>query len=86
MEGGSGSGCACCSCGCLVFFVVIIVAIVLIFAFFVPINQNYQYRIPDEFQEYYPDFNDGSGIPSGKRSVLPNYELSEPSAISYRSI
>lgn len=86
MEGGSGSGCACCSCGCLVFFVAIIVAIVLIFAFFVPINQNYQYRIPDEFQEYYPVFNDGSGIRSGKRSVLLNYELSVPSAISYRSM
>lgn len=86
MDGGSGSGCACCSCGCLLFFIAIIVAIVMVFALFVLMNNNYGYVIPDEFQEYSPDFNDGSVFPSVNRSVRPIYELSESSAKTYGSI
>jgi hypothetical protein len=80
MEGGSGSGCACCSCGCLLFFIAIIVAIVMVFALFVPMNNNYGHVIPDDFQEYSPDINDGSVFPSVNRPVRPIYELSESSA------
>ena len=85
MDGGSGSGCGCCGCGCgcLVVFVAIIVAIVLIFGLIVPMNHNYEYMVPDEFQEYYPDFNDGSSIPADKETILPCYELSEPFAVTY---
>ena len=85
MDGGSGSGCACCSCGCgcLAFLVAIILVIGITFAFFVPTNHNYEYMVPDEFQEYYPEFDDGTSIPSDKGSILPAYELSESFAITY---
>ena len=85
MDGGSGSGCACCSCGCgcLVVMIAIIVAVGMLFAFFVPTNHNYEYMIPDEFEEYYPEFDDGTSIPSDKGSILPVYELSEAFSITY---
>jgi len=86
MEGGSGSGCACCSCGCLLFFIAIIVAIVMVFALFVPMKNNYGLVIPDEFQEYSLDFNDGSSISSVNRSVRLIYEVSESSAKTCGSI
>lgn len=85
MDGGSGSGCACCSCGCgcLVVLIAIILAFGMLFAVFTQMNRNYEHMIPDEFQEYYPDFDDGTGIPSMKGSILPAYELSESFAVSY---
>ena len=83
MEGGSGSGCACCGCGCLVLLIAIIVAVVMIFAFVVPTNYDYQQLIPDEFQEFYPDLEDGTGIPSHNRSVLTDYDLSASYSMSY---
>ena len=83
MEGGSGSGCACCGCGCLVLLIAIIVAVVMIFAFVGPTNSDYQQLIPDEFQEFYPDLEDGTGIPSNNGSILPGYDLSATYSISY---
>ena len=80
MDGGSGSGCGCCGCGgcgCLLFFVALIVAIMMVFALFAPMNHNYEHMIPDEFQEFYPDFNDGTLVPSDEASILPAYELTE---------
>ncbi len=88
MDGGSGRGCGCCSCGCLgclVPFIAIIIAIIMIFAFFAPVNHNFEYMIPDDFQEYHPDFNDGTSIPTDQGSVLTCYEFSETSVITYRS-
>lgn len=89
MDGGSGSGCGCCSCGCLgclAPFIAIIVAIMMIFALFAPMNRDFQHMIPDDFQEYYPDFNDGTSIPAGQGSILPCYQLSESSTWSNLSI
>jgi len=45
-------------------------------------NHNYQQMMPDDFQEHYPEFNDGTGIPAEKGLILPVYELSEPIAIA----
>ena len=80
MDGGSGSGCGCCSCGCLgclAPLIAIILAIIMIFAVLVPGNRNFEHMIPDYFDEYYPDINDGTGIPIEKGSILPTYGLSE---------
>ena len=80
MDGGRGSGYGCCSCGCLgclAPFIAIILAIMLVFAIFAPMNRNFEHMIPDDFQEFTPDFNDGTGIPANKGSILPAYELSE---------
>jgi hypothetical protein len=84
MDGGSGSGCGCCGCGCgcLVFLVAIILAMGMIFAMFAPMNRNFEHRFPDEIQEYYPDFNDGTGIPADKGSILPVYEISVSFAVT----
>jgi len=85
MNGGNGSGCGCCSCGCLgclAPLIAIILIFGMIFAFLVPMNHNYQQMMPDDFQEHYPEFNDGTGIPAEKGSILPVYELSEPIAIA----
>jgi len=88
MDGGSGSGCGCCSCGCgcLTVLIAIIVALVMIFAFFAPVNHNYEHRIPDNFQEYSPEFNDGTIIPTDEGSVMPCYLLSSSSELTYLSI
>lgn len=84
MDGGCGSGCCCgCGCGCFVLIVAVIVAMIMIFAFFVPMNHNYEYMVPDEFQEYYPDSNDGTSLPHNKVSVLPGYELSESFVLTF---
>lgn len=86
MDGGSGSGCGCCSCGCLgclAPIIATILAIGMIFAIFAPGNHNFQNMMPDDFQEYFPEFNDGTGIPIDKGSIQPCYELSEPVAITY---
>ncbi len=79
MDGGSGSGCACCSCGCgcLVVIIAIIVVIGMIFAFISPMNHDFQNMMPDNFHEFYPEFDDGTSIPSLMGSNLPGYELSE---------
>ncbi len=80
MDGGSGSGCGCCSCGCLgclAPFIAVILAIMMIFALFAPTNHRFEQMIPDDFQQYYPDSNDGTGIPADKGSILPTYELIE---------
>jgi len=83
MEGGSGSGCACCGCGYLVLFIAIVVAIVMIFVFVVPTDSDYEQLIPDEFQEFYPDLEDGTGIPSNNGSIQPGYALSASYSMSY---
>jgi|GEM_PF-1726957 hypothetical protein len=89
MDGGSGSGCGCCSCGCLgclAPFIAIIMVIMMIFAIFAPMNRDFEHMIPDNFQEYYPDFNDGTSIPTDKGSVMPCYQFSESSVITSRGI
>jgi len=58
----------------------------MVFALFVPMNKNYGHVIPDEFQEYSLDINDGSVFPSVNRPVRPIYELSESSAKTCGSI
>ena len=89
MDGRSGSGCGCCSCGCLgclAPLIAIIMAIIMIFAVLAPWNRNFEHMIPNDFQEYFPDFNNGSSIPAEKGTILPCYEFAEFSAITYRSI
>jgi hypothetical protein len=86
MDGGSGSGCGCCSCGCLgclTPIIAIIMAIMMIFAVFTPMNRNFDHMNPNFFDEYYPDSNDGTGIPADKGSLLPVYELSESFTITF---
>ncbi len=89
MDGGSGSGCGCCSCGCLGCLAPIIAAILvigMIFAIFAPMNHDFHDMMPDDYQEYFPDFNDGTSIPSGKGLAVPCYQLSDSSAITTLSI
>lgn len=86
MNGRSGSGCGCCSCGCLgclAPLIAIIIVIMVVFAIFGPMNHNYEYKCPDSFDEFYPDFNDGTSLPSGEGAALPAYELSEAGTITY---
>ena len=89
MDGGSGSGCGCCSCGCLgclAPFIAIGLVIMMMFAIFAPMNRDFQHMIPDDFQEYSPEFNDGTIIPTDKGSILPCYQLSSSSELTYLSI
>lgn len=86
MDGGRGSGCGCCSCGCLgclMPLIAIVIVMMVIFGLFVPMNRNYQHMIPDTWDEYYPDINDGTNLPTDKGALLPAYELSEALMVSY---
>jgi len=86
MDGGSGSGCGCCSCGCLgclAPFIAIVLVIMMMFAMFAPMNRDFQHMIPDDFQEFSPEFNDGTIIPADKGSIQLCYELSESFTITY---
>ena len=53
----------------------------MVFAIFAPMNHNFEHMTPDNFDEYYPDTNDGTAIPADKGSILPAYELSESFAV-----
>lgn len=89
MDSGSGSGCGCCGCGgcgCLVLVIAIIVAVVMVFAIFVPMNHNYDHMIPDDYQEYYPDLDDGTRSPSHQDSIQLCYHLTESNQASQRII
>jgi len=86
MEKNSGCGCCGCGClGCLLPVIVIIMVIAMVFSIFTPMNHHFEYMIPDDFQNYFPDFDGSSSLPSDEGATAVRYELRELSAISLSS-